>query len=289
LRDFVAAGGTLIAFNSASDMVIDSLGLPVTNILTGVSNEQFFCSGSLLRVELHDLSHPGLWGMPRDPIVMFERGPVFEPKPGFQGVVLANYLKDRNPLASGYLLHPERIQGKAAAVEVFQGKGRVYLFGFKPQWRGQSHGTYKLFFNAIYDSPSLAAPSSPQKVSAPTSPQSENWKAVTGRVHADLAALLQANRAFFAARGQQAVDQRTKLTAAVEQFERDRIPEVDDAALQLSEPQRIKAAEYVRQLRRIASDLGSKEFESSLSADGLMERYRLPAIEREISPASPTT
>ena len=69
----------------------------------------------------------------------------------------------RNPLASGYLLHRERIQGKAAALEVFYGDGRIYLLGFRPQWRGQSHGTYKLFFNAIYDSPASAKPTAPAR------------------------------------------------------------------------------------------------------------------------------
>ena len=59
---------------------------------------------------------------------------------------------------SGYLLHPEKIQGKAAAMEVQYGKGRVYLLGFRPQWRGQSHGTYKFIFNTIYVSQGLSKP-----------------------------------------------------------------------------------------------------------------------------------
>jgi hypothetical protein len=66
-------------------------------------------------------------------------------------------------------LHPERIEGKAAALEVQYGKGRVYLLGFRPQWRGQSHGTYRFFFNAIYESQGLSksAPVKPEKPENP--------------------------------------------------------------------------------------------------------------------------
>jgi hypothetical protein len=48
------------------------------------------------------------------------------------------------------LLHPEAIEDKVAALELSYGSGRIFLYGFKPQWRGQSHGTYKFFMNALY-------------------------------------------------------------------------------------------------------------------------------------------
>jgi Zinc carboxypeptidase len=166
LREFVQSGGTLITFNNASLFAIDDLGLPVKNILAGVKDEDFFCSGCLLRVEVQDSGASAVWGLPHDPIVMFERGPAFETKDGFRGRILAAYPKEQSPLMSGYLLHPEKIQGKAAAVEVQVGKGRVYLLGFRPQWRGQSHGTYKFFFNAIYESQGLSKPG-PAKPEAP--------------------------------------------------------------------------------------------------------------------------
>ncbi len=272
LRTFVRSGGTLIAFNNASLMAIASLGLPVQNVLDGLNDDQFYCSGSLLRVELRDMSHPAAWGMPREPIVMFERGPAFETKSGFRGVILADYSKERNPLASGYLLHPERIQGKAAAVEVFEGEGRVYLFGFRPQWRGQSHGTYKLVFNAIYDSPSMAKPSAYQRKAEAANAPPDSWRATTAKVREDLATLLADNRAFFAARGPAAVEARSKLGAAVDQFEKERIGEVEDASTGLDDAGRRKAALYVRRLRKLAADLRSKEFEAAVDADALLEQ-----------------
>jgi hypothetical protein len=173
LREFVQAGGSLIAFNNASVFVIDDLGLPVKNVLAGLKDEEFFCSGSLLRVEVQDMTHSAVWGLPHDPIVMFERGPAFEAKDGFRGRVLAAYPKEQSPLMSGYLLHPERIQGKAAALEVQYGKGRVYLLGFRPQWRGQSHGTYKFFFNAIYESQGISKPAPPPKAPEAQAPHAE--------------------------------------------------------------------------------------------------------------------
>ena len=274
LRNFVREGGTLIAFNNATLFAIEQFHLPVTNLLGSLTPEQFYCSGSLLRVELRDTAHAAVQGLPREPIVMFERGPAFETKSGFRGAVLAAYPRDRNPLESGYLLHPERIQGKAAALEVFYGEGRVYLFGFRPQWRGQSHGAYKFFFNAIYDSPASAKPTAaPRPAGTPANPQQESWRAVVAKVRVDLAAMLLQNRAFFAAKGQSAVEERAKLNAAVDQFERDRIQEVQDTAAGLDDAGRRKASDLVRAMRRAAADLRTKEIESTVDADALAERY----------------
>jgi hypothetical protein len=287
LRAFVRGGGTLIAFNNASLYAIDALSLPVSNVLTGLNNDQFYCSGSLLRVQLGDLNHPALAGMPSEPIVMFERGPAFETKAAFRGNVLATYSRERSPLASGYLLHPEVIQGKAAEVEVFLGGGRVYLFGFRPQWRGQSHGTYKLVFNAIYDSPSFAKPTTFQRPAEAANPVLDDWRRVTAKIHTDLAAILKQNQAFAAAKGTKAVEERGKLTAAIDQFEKDDIRQAEDAVLGLPEAVRRRGSEYVRQLRAAAEALKSREFESNAGIDSLLERYRLTEIEQEVAGGRP--
>jgi Zinc carboxypeptidase len=151
LRDFVRHGGTLVAFNRTAETLIPLLSLPVKDDLAGLKSDKFFCSGALLRVEMESQNRPVTYGLPGETVVMFEKGPAFETLPGFKGAVLARYPKDTSPLESGLLLHPEAIEGKVAALEVAYGQGRVFLYGFKPQWRAQSHGTYRFFFNVLYN------------------------------------------------------------------------------------------------------------------------------------------
>jgi hypothetical protein len=98
-------------------------------------------------------------------------------------------------------------------------------------------------------------------------------RAVTARVRADLAAMLVQNRAFFAAKGQAAVDERAKLNVAVDGFEKDRIQEVQDTAAALDADGKRKASDLVRAMRRAAAELRTKEIEATVDADALAERY----------------
>jgi hypothetical protein len=151
LREFVEAGGTLVCLNKASDFAIEQLKLPVRDVTIGLKRTEFYAPGSILRT-IVDTSHPIARRMPRESIAWVENSPVFEPSEGAQGAgvrVIARYPEHASPLLSGWLLGGERIEGRAALVEVRLGQGRVYLFGFRPQYRAQSLATYPLFFNAI--------------------------------------------------------------------------------------------------------------------------------------------
>jgi hypothetical protein len=161
LKRFVEAGGTLVFLNRASDFAIEQFGLPLRDVTKGLARKDFYIPGSILRTEL-TMSHPLTKGMTEESIAWFESGPVFEvggvpvtenTSPSFKEssvTIIAKYPDDpKKILLSGWALGAEKIAGKAALVEVTVGKGKIILFGFRPQYRGQSLATFPLFFNAI--------------------------------------------------------------------------------------------------------------------------------------------
>jgi len=88
--------------------------------------------------------------MPRETIGWFQGGPAFEVLDSTVTRVVGRWPEDpARVLLSGWVLHPDRIAGKAAILEVQQGAGRVILFGMRPQYRGQSIASYPLLFNSL--------------------------------------------------------------------------------------------------------------------------------------------
>jgi hypothetical protein len=148
LEEFLRGGGTLVCFNRSSNFAVDQLKLPVKNVVAGVGRQQFFAGGSLLNVEFN-AGHPVMAGMSTTAVVFYDSGPVFETGEAFKGTVLASYPQQEKVLASGFLQGESLIKGKIAALEVEFGQGRVVLLGFRPQWRGQPFGTFRVIFNAI--------------------------------------------------------------------------------------------------------------------------------------------
>lgn len=147
LREFVERGGTLITWDGSARYAIRHLELPVRNVLADLKRSDFYCPGSLLAVLL-DTGHPMAYGMPSLAAVMFYDGPAFDIR---RGRVVAKYPL-RNPLFSGMLVGPEHLYNRTALASVPLGKGEVVLFGFRPHFRAQARGTYKLLFNALYGS-----------------------------------------------------------------------------------------------------------------------------------------
>jgi cyanophycinase len=149
LAAFVRDGGTLLAFNEASDYAIEALALPVTNVLAGVRNTQFYAPGSLLAVEATP-GHPLAAGYQAPvPAIWFEDSPAFAISDSTRATAVLRYPATGSPLRSGWLLGGERLNGQAAMVEVAVGRGRVVLYGFRPQYRAQSNATWPLLWSAL--------------------------------------------------------------------------------------------------------------------------------------------
>jgi hypothetical protein len=146
-EQFVRGGGTVVCLSNAGNFAIQQLKLPVKNVVTGLRPEEFFLRGSIVEVTT-DPTHPVMAGMPEKAAVFVDGSPVFETQDGFKGTVLARYQESGSPLLSGYLIGEKYLHGKAAALDVQVDEGHVVLLGFRPEWRGQPFGTFRVLFNA---------------------------------------------------------------------------------------------------------------------------------------------
>ena len=149
-EQFIRGGGTLVCWNNATRFPIQQLKLPVKNAAEGLRPEDFYLRGSIVEVAT-DGTHPVMAGMPEKAAVFVDGSPVFETLEGFKGRILARYQETGSPLLSGFLIGEKYLNGKAAALDVELGSGHVVLIGFRPQWRGQPFGTFRVVFNsALY-------------------------------------------------------------------------------------------------------------------------------------------
>jgi hypothetical protein len=148
LRRFVETGGTLICFDAATEFAIQSFNLPLTNALAGLKTREFYAPGSIVSINL-DNTHALAHGLPPRMDAYFINSAAFELTDPRRATVIARYGEEPSLLRSGWLLGANRLAGKAALVEVTHGRGRIILFGFRPQHRAQTWGTFPLIFNAI--------------------------------------------------------------------------------------------------------------------------------------------
>jgi hypothetical protein len=151
LKAFVQKGGTLVTLGGAGNFAIEKLELSVRNVVTGRPSKEFWCPGSTLRV-VFDNANPLAYGMPPEGLALHMSGsPAFEIIPGEHNEryeVIVRYA-GRDLLESGWLIGEQTLARKAGMVAAKYGDGRVILIGFRTQHRAQTHGTFKLLFNAL--------------------------------------------------------------------------------------------------------------------------------------------
>jgi Zinc carboxypeptidase len=151
LKQFVAEGGTLVTMGNACDLAIEKLPIPVRNLKKGLSRDQHFAPGAILRLEI-DGQHPIGYGMATETYGFYINNPFFSIVEGFASHrtnVVARY-PNTNVVASGWLKGEELMAGRAAVVSIDMNPGKVVLFGLRPQHRAQTHATFPMLFNALY-------------------------------------------------------------------------------------------------------------------------------------------
>ena len=148
LKDFVNQGGMLVCFDNACDLAIKQFNLPVRNVLDGVRSSDFYCPGSILALDV-DNKHPFAATVPTTLAAYFINSSAYAVTSEDANVrVVARYAKE-NVLRSGWLLGEDKLRGQIALAEIGVGKGRVVLFGFRPQHRGQAWATLPLIWNVL--------------------------------------------------------------------------------------------------------------------------------------------
>ena len=154
LRKFVEEGGRIVAIGSSSWGIAGQFKLPISNYMIdpstqkAYSNTQFYVPASVLRVKLE--SDPMTLGVSEYLDTIFDDSPVFSiNQTDAENIkVLARFDSDK-PLKSGWAWGQEKLKGGVAMASVKLGKGDVVLYGPEVNFRGQTHASFKLIFNAI--------------------------------------------------------------------------------------------------------------------------------------------
>ena len=147
LKKFVEGGGKLICFDDSCALVIKRFNLPIKNVLTGLKRSEFYNPGSVVQLQV-DTRSPLANGLSEDTAAYFTNSSAFEIAQDAKVTSVAKYAA-KNALLSGWMLGEKYVNGKTALAETTYGKGKIILFAFRPQHRGQSWGTFPFIFNAL--------------------------------------------------------------------------------------------------------------------------------------------
>lgn len=150
LRAFVERGGRLIAWEKTCNYVADVFELPLQDLSEGKSQLEYLTSGSILRaVAMEDALTRG---MPKYFTLTHCDGPVLYPT-DYRGrvEVIARLCDKRSVYVNGYVKGEELFGDTPCIVRCRHGEGEILLYTFNPEFRVQQDSTFKLLFNALYE------------------------------------------------------------------------------------------------------------------------------------------
>ncbi len=171
LLDFLEEGGTILAVGTSTRLG-QYVGLPITNHLVDgegsrLRREVYYIPSSVLHVRV-DNSRPLAYGMKDRVDVFFDESPVYslQPEADFQQVRPVAWFDSDASLKSGWAWGQHYLEDGVAVLEAKVGRGNLYLLGPRVLFRGQTHGTFKFFFNGIYLSGATPEPIGPAATGA---------------------------------------------------------------------------------------------------------------------------
>ena len=147
LKKFVENGGKLICFDDSCGLVIRAFGLPMKNVLSELKRNEFYNPGSIVKLSV-DTAHPFARGMREETPAYFISSSAFEIADNSRIRTIARYAS-KDALISGWMLGEKFLNNKTALAEVDHGKGKIILFAFRPQHRGQTWATFPFVFNGL--------------------------------------------------------------------------------------------------------------------------------------------
>jgi hypothetical protein len=157
----------IVTLNSSCQLPLNHFKVPLKDVSRKYPTTEFFCPSAILKVNV-DNTHPIGYGMENTANVVSYGSPFFEfldtdninsneQKDMVMSTKIVARYPNSDPLMSGRLIGNHLLHNKPALVEVGYGKGKIIMFGFRPQNRAQPHGTFMMFFNSLYYGPTSAS------------------------------------------------------------------------------------------------------------------------------------
>jgi hypothetical protein len=160
LRSFLEAGGDIVTIGSSANLAYH-LNLPVKTTLVemvagkerNLPAEKFYIPGSIMQVAMDQQSISN-WGMGAKADVYFAASPVFKLSPesiSHGDLTPLAWFDSEKTLRSGWAFGQAYLQDGVAAFKAKLGLGTLYVYGPEITFRGQTHSTFKLVFNQLFD------------------------------------------------------------------------------------------------------------------------------------------
>ena len=165
LERFISRGGLFITEGATARLPLD-LGFTFGAVSVAPA-DSLWARGSVFRAQVVDKTSPIAYGYDQDDLsVYYKQGAALfnigggagggrggfgaaAAQPPAARVILRMNSNVDSLLVSGGMMHGEEMAGKAAVVDVPLGKGNMVMFGIRPMWRFETHGSFALVLNAM--------------------------------------------------------------------------------------------------------------------------------------------